>query len=163
VEADGFRYLEADTQDGIHGCRRLLEDIGNSGAPQFTQLATAHPQDIFAAVQDFAGGVKGGRFVRQAGEGESRDALAAAAFAHQRNRGSFVNNKADTVYGPDRSLLGLKPRLEIPYFEQCWPVAGGHKGNIMQVRTDQASAACHSPPATCHRGDSSPPANRRCS
>src|ERR1700692_1886370 len=92
----GLDNLIADGKAWIERRHRLLEDHGQTVAPEVAQRLVGHVEQIEAVEPDRAGDL-GGMFRQQAHDRERGHALAAAGFTDQAERRAVGDAEVDTV------------------------------------------------------------------
>ena len=79
-------HLLLDGVERVEGGHGLLEDHGDAIAANGAHLLVGKGQQVLAGEQDLARGMAGCRIGQKAHDGERRDGLAGARFAHERHR-----------------------------------------------------------------------------
>ena len=120
MQLERFLDLAADAHDRVERRARLLEYVTHHPAANLTQLGRRHLQHIASIQPDLAADVSGRRRGHEPRDGQRRDALAAAAFAHQTHRFTRFNRERHIIHGAHAGsfIAGDKVEFQMLNFQQ---------------------------------------------
>ena len=118
MELQRFLDLVADAEDGVERGTGFLEDVADHAAADGAQFALVHLQHVAAVEENLAADVARGRRGHEARDGESGNALAAAALADEAERLAFRDGEGHAVHGAQGVRAGAEFELKVFDFEE---------------------------------------------
>src|ERR1051326_4913697 len=116
MSKNGFGNLEANFENRIQCCHRLLENHRDLRATNLAHLAIGQGHEISSVEQNFARG-NSSWWTDQTRDRHGGDALAASAFPDKSQRLASFHNERNTVYGSDHTFICEEISLEVLDFE----------------------------------------------
>ena len=96
MQAERLGDVGADRHQGVQGRHRLLEDNGDAIAADRRHFSLVEMGEV-ASLESYRSARHTARFLQEPHDGQRRNALAAAAFAHQRDGLMRVDRETDAV------------------------------------------------------------------